>query len=148
MVYLGQVNRAKGEAEAILARAEATSKGIHLLSNAIRAEGGSEAASLRIAEQYLQAFGNIAKESTTMLLPNNTSDPAAMVAQALSIYKGIVGVDGVSTRMSTGGPTPKGLPSGPWKPTPLEHEKERIRPEPTRASEPNAARNFTLQTPA
>jgi hypothetical protein len=136
MVYLGQVNRAKGEAEAILARAEATSKGIHLLSNAIRAEGGSEAASLRIAEQYLQAFGNIAKESTTMLLPNNTSDPAAMVAQALSIYKGIVGVDGVSTRMSTGGPTP------------LEHEKERIRPEPTRASEPNAARNFTLQTPA
>ncbi|KAG0588807.1 hypothetical protein KC19_2G270400 [Ceratodon purpureus] len=143
---MDQVNRAKGEAEAILARAEATSKGIYLLSNAIRAEGGSEAASLRIAEQYLQAFSNLAKESTTMLLPSNTADPAAMVAQALSIYKGIVGVDGVATRMSTGEPAPKGLPPGPWKPTPLEHE--RSRPEPTRAAEPTVARNFTLQTPA
>lgn len=146
------MNRAKGEAEAILARAEATSKGIHLLSHAIRAEGGSEAASLRIAEQYLSAFGNIAKESTTMLLPNNASDPAAMVAQALSIYKGIVGVDGVSTRMSPGdGPSPKSLPPGPWKPTPLDSEKERKGPEPVRAAsnrEPTVARNFTLQTPA
>lgn len=149
---MDQVNRAKGEAEAILARAEATSKGIHLLSHAIRAEGGSEAASLRIAEQYLSAFGNIAKESTTMLLPNNASDPAAMVAQALSIYKGIVGVDGVSTRMSPGdGPSPKSLPPGPWKPTPLDSEKERKGPEPVRAAsnrEPTVARNFTLQTPA
>lgn len=129
-----------------MARAEATSKGIILLSQSIRAEGGSEAASLRIAEQYVQAFSNIAKESTTMLLPSNASDPAAMVAQALSIYKGIVGVDGVSTRMSPGaGPGPKSLPPAPWKPTPLESEKERISPEPVRAA---SDRNFTLQTPA
>ncbi|KAJ7557264.1 hypothetical protein O6H91_05G119500 [Diphasiastrum complanatum] len=88
---MDQVNRARGEAEAILRKAEATAKGIKQLSDAIKADGGPEAASLRIAEQYLQAFGNIAKEGTTMLLPSNAADPASMMAQALSIYKGITG---------------------------------------------------------
>jgi len=36
--------------------------------------------------QYLAAFGNIAKAGNTMLLPASASDPATMVAQALSIY--------------------------------------------------------------
>lgn len=97
---MDQVNRARGEAEAIFARAEATAKGISKLSNAIRAEGGSEAASLRIAEQYIAAFSALAKESTTMLLPTGGSNPASMMAQALSIYKGVVGVDGEKTPMS------------------------------------------------
>ncbi len=48
---------------------------------------------LRVAEQYLAAFGNIAKQGTTMLLPSSASEPAAMVAQALSIYKSM-GVGG------------------------------------------------------
>eukprot|EP00897_Mesotaenium_endlicherianum_P000512 jgi/Mesen1/10461/ME000082S09967 len=84
---LDQKNRALGEAEAIYARAEATSRSLLLLASAIRSQGGTEAASLRIAEQYLQAFGNIAKEGTTMLLPVNATDPAGMVAQAMAIYK-------------------------------------------------------------
>ncbi|GFH07161.1 stomatin-like protein 2, mitochondrial, partial [Haematococcus lacustris] len=41
-----------------------------------------DAASLKVAEQYVQAFREVAKQSTTLLLPANTSDPAAMVAQA------------------------------------------------------------------
>eukprot|EP00271_Cylindrocystis_brebissonii_P012857 TRINITY_DN32371_c0_g1_i1.p1 TRINITY_DN32371_c0_g1~~TRINITY_DN32371_c0_g1_i1.p1 ORF type:complete len:463 (-),score=83.70 TRINITY_DN32371_c0_g1_i1:400-1788(-) len=83
----GQINRAKGEAEAIFARAEATSRSLGLLAAAIRSDGGSEAAGLRVAEQYLLAFGNIAKEGTTVLLPTNTGDPAGMVAQAMAIFK-------------------------------------------------------------
>ena len=75
-------------------------RGFLKLSNAIRAEGGSEAASLRIAEQYIAAFSALAKESTTMLLPNDGNNPASMMAQALSIYKGVVGVDAQMTRMS------------------------------------------------
>ncbi|GER46761.1 SPFH/Band 7/PHB domain-containingmembrane-associated protein family [Striga asiatica] len=86
-----QVNRALGEAEAILARAQATAKGITMVSKALEASGGVEAASLRIAEQYIQAFGSIAKESTTVLLPSNASNPANMMAQALSIYKNMIG---------------------------------------------------------
>lgn len=156
MLCSGQVNRARGEAQAIFARAEATSKGIKELSNAIRAEGGSEAASLRVAEQYLQAFSQLAKESTTMLLPSNASDPAAMMAQALSIYKGIVGVDGVNTRMSPGGspkPKPKDIaPSDPWKPTQLESEKVKMGKESRAAAEESSkdiayGTGFSLQTP-
>ncbi|GER33452.1 SPFH/Band 7/PHB domain-containingmembrane-associated protein family [Striga asiatica] len=86
-----QVNRALGEAEAILARAQATAKGIAMVSKALEESGGTEAASLRIAEQYIQAFGMIAKESTTVLLPSNVSNPANMMAQALSIYKNMIG---------------------------------------------------------
>ena len=80
-------NRARGEAAAILARAEATARSLELLSEALNAPGGAAAAQLRVAENYLNAFGNIAKQGTTMLLPVNASEPAAMVAQALSIYK-------------------------------------------------------------
>ncbi|KAF8379881.1 hypothetical protein HHK36_027346 [Tetracentron sinense] len=88
---MDQVNRAKGEAEAILARAQATAKGISMLSGAIKTTGGVEAASLRIAEQYIQAFSKIAKEGTTMLLPSTASNPASMMAQALNIYKSLIG---------------------------------------------------------
>ncbi|KAK9145916.1 hypothetical protein Sjap_005819 [Stephania japonica] len=88
---MDQINRAKGEAEAILARAHATAQGIDMLSKSIKASGGVEAASLRIAEQYIQAFSKIAKEGTTMLLPSNASNPANMMAQAMSIYKSLIG---------------------------------------------------------
>ncbi|CAA6673696.1 unnamed protein product [Spirodela intermedia] len=88
---MDQVNRAKGEAEAILAKSQATAEGLKLLSEAIKQHGGCEAASLRIAEQYIRAFGNIAKEGTTLLLPSPAGHPSAMVAQALSIYKSLVG---------------------------------------------------------
>ncbi|KAI9110803.1 hypothetical protein K1719_018241 [Acacia pycnantha] len=88
---MDQVNRAQGEAEAILARAGATAEGIALVSQALKENGGQEAASLRIAEQYIQAFSNIAKESTTMLLPSSASNPANMMAQALTMYKSLLG---------------------------------------------------------
>jgi len=87
-------NRARGEAAAILARAEATARSVELLSAALIAPGGAAAAQLRVAENYLTAFGNIAKAGTTMLLPANASEPAAMVAQALGIYKATVDAPG------------------------------------------------------
>ncbi|CAL9153220.1 unnamed protein product [Musa hybrid cultivar] len=84
---MDQVNRAKGEAEAILARSRATADGLKILSQAMKAEGGTEAASLRIAEQYIKAFGCIAKEGTTLLLPSAVGNPSSMITQALAIYK-------------------------------------------------------------
>ncbi|KAK9806143.1 hypothetical protein WJX72_003176 [[Myrmecia] bisecta] len=83
------INRATGEAEAIFRRAEATSRGLQVVSEAIKANGGSEAASMRVAEQYLAAFSNIAKTGNTMLLPVNADNPASMVAQAMSIFKNV-----------------------------------------------------------
>ncbi|XP_042389320.1 stomatin-like protein 2, mitochondrial [Zingiber officinale] len=84
---MDQVNRAKGEAEAILVRSQATAQGLKILSEAMKSEGGAEAASLRVAEQYITAFGRVAKEGTTLLLPSAIGNPSSMIAQALAIYK-------------------------------------------------------------
>ena len=65
------------------------STAISKFSFVCRADGGNEAASMRIAEQYLTAFGGIAKAGNTLLLPASANDPASMVAQALSIYNNV-----------------------------------------------------------
>jgi regulator of protease activity HflC (stomatin/prohibitin superfamily) len=86
---IDQINRAKGEAEAILAVAEATAKGIDAVSQSIMKSGGAEAVSLKIAEQYVSAFKELAKESTTVLMPMNAGDAGSMVAQALTVFDSI-----------------------------------------------------------
>ncbi len=81
-----QVNRAKGEAEAIIAVAEATAKGIDVVAKSIQNDGGSDAVSLKIAEQYVNAFSKLAKESNTVLLPSNLENPVGFIAQAMTIF--------------------------------------------------------------
>ncbi|XP_022064269.1 stomatin-like protein 2, mitochondrial [Acanthochromis polyacanthus] len=81
-----QINKAAGEAQAILAKAEAKAKAIRLLSEALAEQNGNAAASLSVAEQYVSAFSNLAKESNTILLPSNTGDISGMVSQAMTIY--------------------------------------------------------------
>lgn len=81
-----QINLARGESEAIKLKAEATAAAIRVVASAIEEQGGSDAVALRVADNYVEAFGNIAKESTTVLLPANAADPASMIATALSIY--------------------------------------------------------------
>ncbi|DBA01344.1 TPA: hypothetical protein N0F65_001583 [Lagenidium giganteum] len=80
---------AEGNAAAILARANASADAIYRLSEAIGSKGGNDAVALQVAEKYVEAFGKIAKESTTVLLPSNTNDPSSMVASALSIFANI-----------------------------------------------------------
>lgn len=84
------VLKAEGLAVSILKQSEATARGIEELAKAIGASGGKDAVGLRIAEQYVQAFKELAQKNNTMLLPTNAGDPAGMVAQAMSIYKKIV----------------------------------------------------------
>lgn len=86
---IDQVNRARGEAEAIREVAKATAEGIEMVASAIGKDGGEEAVALRIAEQYVAAFSKLAQESTTLLLPANASDAGSMVAQALSVFNSI-----------------------------------------------------------
>ncbi|KAM9840863.1 stomatin-like protein 2, mitochondrial [Aulostomus maculatus] len=81
-----QINKAAGEAQAVLAKAEAKAKAIRLLSVALTEQNGNAAASLSVAEQYVSAFSNLAKESNTILLPSNTGDVTGMVTQAMTIY--------------------------------------------------------------
>lgn len=81
-----RVNRARGEAEAIEAIADATARSIEKLAAALNQSGGDRAAGLQIAEKYIEAFRELAKEGNTIVLPSNIQHPATMVAEALSIY--------------------------------------------------------------
>jgi regulator of protease activity HflC (stomatin/prohibitin superfamily) len=83
---IDQINRAEGEAAAIMAVADATAQSINMIASAINQHGGQEAVALKIAEQYVGAFGKLAKESTTILLPANAGDAGGMVAQALGVF--------------------------------------------------------------
>uniref|UniRef100_A0A0A9GAE8 STML2-like C-terminal extension domain-containing protein n=1 Tax=Arundo donax TaxID=35708 RepID=A0A0A9GAE8_ARUDO len=80
---LGQANRAEGVAVAILIKAEATAHGIKLVSEAMTKEGSTEAASLGIAEQYIEAFADLSKTNNTILLPSDSGNMASLFAHAL-----------------------------------------------------------------
>ncbi|NP_001346650.1 uncharacterized protein LOC100272447 [Zea mays] len=86
---LDLANRAKGAAEAILAKSEATARGMRLVSDAMTTEGSAKAASLKLAEQYIEAFSNLAQKTNTMLLPGDSASPASFVAQAMKTYQQI-----------------------------------------------------------
>jgi regulator of protease activity HflC (stomatin/prohibitin superfamily) len=83
-----QINEAQGEAEAILAVATATAEGLRRVATAVVAQGGAEAMQLRIAEQYISQFGNLAKTGNTFVVPANLGDLTSMMALATDIVKG------------------------------------------------------------
>ncbi len=80
-----QINEAEGEASAILAIATATSEGIRKVAEAIQLPGGYEAVQLRVAEQYIGEFGELAKASNTLVLPASVSDVGSMIALAMNV---------------------------------------------------------------
>ncbi|RAS38995.1 paraslipin [Paraburkholderia bryophila] len=79
------INQAQGQASAILAVAEANSQAIQKIAAAIQSNGGMEAVNLKVAEQYVNAFGNLAKQGTTLIVPGNLADMSSMIASALTI---------------------------------------------------------------
>lgn len=83
-----QINEAQGEAEAILAVATATAQGLREVADAVTDQGGPEAMQLRVAEQYITQFGNLAKEGNTFVVPSNLADLTSMMALATDIAKG------------------------------------------------------------
>jgi regulator of protease activity HflC (stomatin/prohibitin superfamily) len=82
-----QINEAEGEANAIEAVATATAEGLRQVASAVASPGGNEAMQLRIAEQYITQFGNLAKESTTLVVPANLSDVSSMLALATKVLR-------------------------------------------------------------
>ncbi|KAM6471348.1 stomatin-like protein 2, mitochondrial [Liasis olivaceus] len=108
-----RINQASGEASAILVKAQAKAEAIRLLGTALAHQNGNLAASLSVAEQYVQAFSQLAKESNTVLLPTSTGDVTSMVAQAMAIYS------------SLGKPqTPPESLQGPALPSQLAHQPQ------------------------
>ena len=80
-----QINEAEGAASAILAIATATAEGIRKVADATQVQGGYEAVQLRVAEQYIREFGELAKTSNTLVLPASVSDVGSMIALAMNI---------------------------------------------------------------
>jgi len=83
-----QINEAEGEAAAILAVATATAEGIRRVADALQVTGGTEAMQLRVAEQYITQFGELAKSSNTLVLPANAADVGSMITMAMQIVGG------------------------------------------------------------
>ncbi|MDN3508371.1 MAG: paraslipin [Simkaniaceae bacterium] len=93
-----RINCADGEKQEMIARAEgrafevekmaiATAEGIRKVAQAVHEEGGKDAVSLRVAEKYIEQFGNLARTNNTMIIPSNLTDISSIIATATSIYK-------------------------------------------------------------
>jgi regulator of protease activity HflC (stomatin/prohibitin superfamily) len=80
-----RINEAEGRAKEIMLVAQATAKGIQMIAEAIQEPGGDQAVTLRIAEQYIKEFGNLAKTNNTMIIPQNMSDIAGLIATATHV---------------------------------------------------------------
>ena len=81
------INKAEGEATATIAIAKATAEALRQIAEATQSPGGMDAVNLKVAQQYVEAFANVAKQSNTVLLPSNMSDMGSMIASAMSIMR-------------------------------------------------------------
>jgi regulator of protease activity HflC (stomatin/prohibitin superfamily) len=82
-----RINVADGQAYEIQRVAEATSEGLRKIAAAINEKGGVNAVNLRVAEQYIREFGNLAKTNNSIIVPASVSDVAGIIASALSVVK-------------------------------------------------------------
>jgi regulator of protease activity HflC (stomatin/prohibitin superfamily) len=81
------INRALGEAAAITTIADATSGALRQVGAAIQAPGGEDAVNLKVAEQYVHAFAQLAKTSNTLIVPANLGEISGLIATALQVVK-------------------------------------------------------------
>ena len=82
-----RINEAEGRAREIELVATATAEGIRKIAESIKAPGGEQAVNLRVAEQYIKEFGNLAKKNNTVIIPSNLGDIGGMVASVTNLLK-------------------------------------------------------------
>ena len=82
-----RINEAEGRAVEIQRVAEATAKGIREIASAINEKGGINAVNLRVAEQYLDQFGKLAKTNNSIIIPSDLADIAGIIKAATSVAK-------------------------------------------------------------
>jgi regulator of protease activity HflC (stomatin/prohibitin superfamily) len=83
-----EINTAQGQAAAILAVAEASAEAIRKIAAAIREPGGDQAVQLKVAEKAVEAYGQLAKSSSTMIVPGNMTEVSALIGSAMALIKG------------------------------------------------------------
>ncbi|HEU4845004.1 MAG TPA: stomatin-like protein [Burkholderiaceae bacterium] len=81
------INRAQGQAAAIVALADATASALREVGAAIQAPGGADAVNLKVAEQYVNAFAQLAKTNNSVIIPANMGDMSGLIATAMQVVK-------------------------------------------------------------
>jgi regulator of protease activity HflC (stomatin/prohibitin superfamily) len=81
------INRAEGQAKAVVALAEASAEALRQVAAAIREPGGQDAVNLKVAEQYVGAFNNLAKTNNSIIVPANLGEMSGLIASAMQIVK-------------------------------------------------------------
>ncbi|CAO2164335.1 unnamed protein product [Urochloa humidicola] len=82
-----QILESEGEAGAILVFQEAQARGIRMVAEAMEEKGSAKAASLKVAEQYVRAFSEVAKKGTTIMLPGDGSNLPSFMAQIFKTFQ-------------------------------------------------------------
>jgi len=84
-----QINEAEGRAQAILAVANATAEGLRQIASAMNSPGGEAAAKLKIAEEYVKQFGQVAYDARAIIVPANVGDPTSVSSTAMAVMEGV-----------------------------------------------------------
>ena len=82
-----QILRAEGEAKAIIAVADAQAAALAKVGQIANTIDGQKAIQLDLATKAIEAKEAIAKESSVVLLPENSTDVASLVAQSMSVLQ-------------------------------------------------------------
>lgn len=98
---IAAINNAEGEARAITTIADATAAAVRTVANAMNEPGGLNAANLKVAELYIQAFGNLAKTNNTMIVPGNVADVATLMGTAMTVLNGMKSAGPASTQAAS-----------------------------------------------
>src|SRR6187402_2185893 len=85
-----EINQAQGEAAAIVAVAEATAEGLRKVAEAIRQPGGEQAVQLKVAQQAVEAFAQLAQKNNTMIVPSSLGEVSGLIASAMALTRSSV----------------------------------------------------------
>ena len=85
---LAEINKAQGEAAAIVAVAEATAEAIRQVAAAIQQPGGEQAVQLKVAEKAVESYAQLAQKNNTMIVPGNMTEVSALIGTAMALIKG------------------------------------------------------------
>jgi regulator of protease activity HflC (stomatin/prohibitin superfamily) len=82
-----EINNAQGEAAAIIAVADATADALRKVGAAIREPGGEQAVQLKVAQQAVEAFAQLAQKNNTLIVPSNMTEVSALIASAMTLVR-------------------------------------------------------------
>jgi len=60
-----------------------------VVAEALAVGSGMQAANLKVAELYVEAFSKLAKTGNTLIVPSNLTDVAAVVSTAMTVLDNV-----------------------------------------------------------